>query len=264
MIQFNSAGIGIPSGLRVFFSLVIAFLIVVNLNACKRNSVNAPPPERDVTWTSVDGVVMHGRLHDPLSPSPPGLILVHDAGGEASDWDSFARALQHEGFLCLAFDLRGHGESTTRNGADIQFRSFTSEDWSMAQDDLIAAKRKLLDAGADPENVFIAGAGIGGSLAVRHSVDDTDIQGVIVLSPQLTTRGVSIESAVDGNRRVPILFLATEGDTYSVASAEKLKASSDAYCESRIYRGSTQGTNLVDSTSSVTTDIIAWLDPILE
>lgn len=260
MIEQHTAGTGTRFGPRVSFVLM-ACLLAALIAGCKQEP---PPEDKAVTWESVDGVTLHARLYGSSELPLPGLILVHDIGGDRGDWEPFARRMMQRGFRSIALDLRGHGQSVTRGDDTVRFGSFTTEDWAMAQDDLIAAKRELLKSGADPDNLFMVGAGLGGSLALRHAVNDPEIQGLIVLSPQRSTRGISIEDVVAANRRLPILFIATEGDTSSASSAEALKASTEAYCDTRIYRGSMQGTDIFASNQNVTREIIAWLAPIVK
>ena len=260
MNLFHIAGIELRFGPRVFFVLSLCFA-AATIAGCKGEPDST---ERAISWTSIDGVAMHGRIYSGPAESPSGLLLVHDIGGQHTDWETFARQMELNGFRSLAFDMRGHAQSTQIGDVQLQFGAFTAPDWAMAQDDLLAAKSKLIESGADPDNLFIVGSGLGGSLAARHAVNDPDIQGVVILSPLRKTQGISIEKAIAENRRLPLLLIAAEGDTYSASSAEALKESSDAYCETRIYRGSMQGVDIIANNGSVSADIVEWISPILK
>lgn len=236
-------------------------LSMVFLAGCKPQSTTS---SQSLEWRTLDGTLQQGTLYIPENPSPPALLLVHGVGGSRSEWDSFALRAQDRGFLCLAFDLRGHGESVERNGRQIAFREFSSGDWISAIADLERGKQQLIEAGADPENIFIIGSSIGANISIRYGSQDAQIQGVVALSPGMTYRGVGIEDTITENRRMPLLLLAAEGDTFSSASVKTLTEKSPAYIEQRTYLGSSHGTNLMANNEQVVPDILQWIQPILK
>ena len=98
--------------------LAIAVLLT-GLSACGDSPApTASANKRDLTFASADGVALHATLYAPEKPAknPPGLVLVHMVGSNRSAWESFATRAQRAGYLCLAFDARGHGESTGQGG----------------------------------------------------------------------------------------------------------------------------------------------------
>lgn len=259
MKHILTAGIGSLAGSR-FFRICCLALLLGTAN-CKKD---AQKRFSELTWKTQDGFVQQGTLYIPKQQDPPALILVHAFGGKRSDWDLFAVRAAERGFVVLAYDIRGHGDSATQNGKPSRYNRFDSEDWSRAVADIALAKRQLLDQGAAPENLFIIGASIGANMAIEYADDDPEIQAVILLSPGVKYRNLDIEDTVKENRRLPMLLMAAEGDRYSADSIEKMKVWSPAYTESRMYTGTSHGTNLLQRSERIFEDIFGWLKPIIQ
>lgn len=220
--------------------------------------------ERDrVAFSTTDGFALRATMHRVSDVSPPGLILVHSLGADRARWVRFADSAARSGYMSIAYDIRGHGESRQRKGEPVSFRSFSASDWKAAVADIAAAKKVLLEAGASPENIAIVGASIGANLALLYAVGDPQIQAVVLLSPGEEYRGLASEPPMKIFRERPVLVMAAEGDTYSAASSAKLKELSPGFSELRIYPGSAHGTDLLDAQADATGQILLWLEAIL-
>jgi len=195
--------------------------------------------------------------------APPSLILIHSLGADRARWLRFADSAARNGYMSLAYDVRGHGDSGLRNGKSTNFRSFRDKDWKAAVADIAAAKRVLLESGADPENIAIVGASIGANLALAYAKDDPQIQAVVLLSAGENYHGLESVPHMKYFRKRPVLIMAAEGDTYSAASSAKLKEMSPGFTELRVYPGSAHGTDLLDAQANATGQILLWLDAIL-
>src|SRR5262249_22254161 len=76
--------------------------------------------EEKVKFDTVDGVELRGVFYSSMVPSRSGkkapcVLLLHKIGGSCTEdgWDQLAHDLQKAGFCVLAFDFRGHGNSTS-------------------------------------------------------------------------------------------------------------------------------------------------------
>lgn len=107
-----------------------------------------------------DGYVLRGSLYAPrklLGPSPA-VLLIHGWTGSRSDLAGLPEGLVAAGFVVLAFDLRGHGESPgdrerlplTAYGADV-----------VAAYDFLAGREEVR-----AEAVSVCGESLGGHLAL--------------------------------------------------------------------------------------------------
>jgi pimeloyl-ACP methyl ester carboxylesterase len=75
-----------------------------------------PAAEEKVKFETADFVELKGTFYpSEKAKKAPSVILIHKIGGNSQEegWDSLAQELQKKGFAVLAFDFRGHGNSTT-------------------------------------------------------------------------------------------------------------------------------------------------------
>lgn len=218
---------------------------------------------RDVRYQTRDGYTIAASVYPAAGQKPSGLILVHMLGATRDSWAPFAAKARSMGYSVIAMDLRGHGDSTEQSGRHTSHKSFTKPDWTAAADDLAGAKACLLEAGADPDNLVIIGAGIGGNLALRYAATDADIQAAVLVSPGLDYRGVTAEDAIEryGNR--PLLMMTALGDAYAASSCRALEKAAKGHCEIREYDGSAHGTDLLDAFPVCADQILDWVRTIL-
>ena len=74
-----------------------------------------PLPSTDYLGLGIeasDGVTLFGAYYSPEGSEPrPGVLLIHQLGGQKEDWAAFADLLRENGYAVLSLDLRVHGES---------------------------------------------------------------------------------------------------------------------------------------------------------
>jgi alpha-beta hydrolase superfamily lysophospholipase len=216
-----------------------------------------------LTIDTADGLRLAASWYPSNRPNPPGLVLVHMLGSNRQSWEPFAVRAQQAGYACIAMDLRGHGDSAQQASGRMTYRGFKREDWLAALQDIDAAKRVLLERGADLDNLAIAGASIGANLALHYALAHPDIQSVVMLSPGLDYHGVTTESEIALAAKIPVLLMTAKGDAYSATTCGALKQSAGGLCELREYDGSAHGTDLFATSSQSMDQILLWLKPIL-
>src|SRR6185437_3963940 len=150
--------------------------------------ISHPPPptsvsSRSVTFRTDDGVTLSGTWYEPSTRTGPAVILVHMLHRTHSDWDALATRLAAEGIGALAFDLRGHGESTGAIPADGQFAAFQQD---------LAAARRYVSTRSDVllRRLGIAGASLGAALAVLDAAQSTAVTSIALLAVSPEFRGV--------------------------------------------------------------------------
>lgn len=204
-----------------------------------------------------DGVALVGHYYAPLDDRPPGLVLVHRAGGNRQVWDLFAVRSQQSGYLTVSIDLRGHGESV----ADIKAHAqFSVDDWQTAGLDIDAAFRKLLELGANPDDLFVLGEGFGANLALAYTVEHRDVQGVVLLSPGAEYHGLEAAMLMKQMTTRPTLLLWCERDVYAASCASNLQAVAPGLLEVREYPGSAHGADIFTTSPSSVGQVLVWLD----
>ncbi|MCP4643206.1 MAG: alpha/beta fold hydrolase [bacterium] len=240
---------------------ILAGVLTVSVLACDRTS---PPPSRQrVSVTTADGVGLSVQLCLPNTDHPPGIVLVHGVAQDARCWEPLLVRLVEGGYGCAVFDLRGHGESTVRQGEPVSHAEFESSDWAQATRDIAAARKALLEAGADPRNVCIVGAGMGANLALRFGAQDDSVEAVVLVSPGVNYEGVRTEQAAVAFGKRPMLLLAAEGDAYAAASCRRLKASARGFAEILEYSGGAHGTDLFTTRPLSVAQVVSWLDEVM-
>ena len=157
---------------------------------------------RNVTFRTDDGVTLAGTWYEPSARAGPAVILVHMLHRSRRDWDALATGLASEGVGVLAFDLRGHGESTGTIPPDGQFAPF--------QQDLAAARRFVASrADVIPHRVGVAGASLGAAIAALDAAQNPGVQSLALLSASTEYRGLRIDGALKKYRGVRCWCTAT-------------------------------------------------------
>jgi dienelactone hydrolase len=244
----------------VIGSLVLFLLPLLLLPACGQR---ARLEERNQVLKTSDGVLLPAKIYYPVQPHPPGLILVHRKGGIAAHWEPLAVRAQQSGYIVAAFDMRGHGGSRDSAGQPMNFKRFTPEDRGHVQLDIQAALEALVNAGADPENLFIAGEALGASLALDFAVRNPAIQGTILVSPGLDYEGIAAEPLLEQLARRPTLLVWSESDAYAASSGSALKAIAPGHIEAHTYPGTAHGADIFATSPQSAGQVVVWLNQML-
>src|SRR4030095_6614395 len=85
------------------------------------------PAGSDAVFKAFDLVELHASFEMPAGvPAPiPAVLLLHGYGEDRLAWKEFSKELLNRGWAVMALDLRGHGESRSKNGRPIQ----AAPDW---------------------------------------------------------------------------------------------------------------------------------------
>ena len=250
-----------PRELFHFAPLWALTLGLLFATSCTRTAT--PPRERALTIPSTNGVALSATAFLPSTTRPPGIVLLHSLGTDRAEWSAFARRAQEEGYLSLAIDLGGHGESQIVNGEQRPFRSFTADEWPRLADDVNAAHGELVRLGADPGRIAIMGADIGANLAALHAASNPIVRATVLISPGRDYRGIVVGPELMRSDKRPMLLLVSEGDTYSASICSALHKAAPGYSELRSYAGTAHGADLLDAHPDAVEQILAWLDTII-
>src|SRR5438128_3083248 len=114
------------------------------------------PTRDDIIDIAVDDHHIAGTLVTPAT-AVPGVLFVHGWGGSTEQYLARAREVAGLGFVCLTFDLRGHG------GTIAQYETISREH---SLRDVLAAYDVLVEQrGVDSSSIAVVGSSYGGYLA---------------------------------------------------------------------------------------------------
>jgi pimeloyl-ACP methyl ester carboxylesterase len=194
----------------------------------------------------------------------PALILLHMFNGDRTDWitltPDLVPALVANGYLVLAIDMRGHGESTLRNGRLRRLSALNLVEINNMPLDVEAALRWLRSRSTvDPERIAVIGADIGANVAFISSGLYGDIKTTVTLSPFLRSgQELLSPDAIPDFEPRSVLFLASFGDGYAFTSAEAMAAQTRDPVRVEAYQGSAHGIFLLVDRSARDA-VFGWL-----
>ena len=126
------------------------------------------PSAVDMSLTTPDGFVLKGTLAlPPAKGKVPVVILAHQFHADRSGWAPLAEKLHARGIGTLALDLRGHGASTQKAGAEVKVSDdFAASAKAVGFDQIpadlaLAAGWVRKQPGVDGRRLGLAGASVG-------------------------------------------------------------------------------------------------------
>lgn len=218
-----------------------ALILAAGLAAPISSSPPLPPggETSDVEIRTSDNVKLHAsflapptKKSDSGSPSP-GVLLVHDAGGDRHQLDDLALRLQKSGFAVLSVDLRGHGDSQDASGGWSRLgEEERNREWALATRDVEAASEWLLSQSeVHSTNLSLVGLGSGCALAVRHAKRDENVRCVVLIAPRSKDFGFDVAADLIKIEGLPTLVLAAKDDDATKAMVAEANGGAHPYVE---------------------------------
>jgi len=225
--------------------LFVLSAFAVNLASCTALSEKPAPiavgdqaaktPET-IKLKTRDGWILIGDLYVPSSQSKGAVVLLHQRGGSAEDWQLLAKALQQAGFTALAIDQRGAGRSTSGPGA-----SGDAAPW-LTDEDIAAAIASL----PKQQPLGLIGASYGANNALLYaSAHPNQIKGVVLFSPGANYNGLDAIAAARLYRGALAIYHAQDDEVAGNGPEQINKLSPAANHRLRILKGSDHGTALL-------------------
>ena len=163
-------------------------------------------------------------------------------------------------YSSVAVDLRGHGDSISKNGREISWRTFSRKEFQKMPMDIETVYQYLVKKEkVDPNSIFIMGASIGANAALLFAAREPELGGILLLSPGLDYRGLeSIPSAQEYGDR-PVFYSASAEDLSSAEAARHLaRISKQATLIDLAMAG--HGTQMIENSDFLMNSILSWLD----
>ena len=179
-------------------------------NTAARAAATALPGPQISTF---DLVKLQTTLDLPSGvPAPiPAVLLLHGFGEDRSVWNDFKKTLLNRGLAVMTIDLRGHGDSKTKNGQSIS----AAADWKTSPHefplDLDAAITWLkTQTRINSTKIAVIGTDVGANLALIASGKYQQVRTVVALNPNLTEGQELAGSAQDYKPRSALIVTSSE------------------------------------------------------
>jgi pimeloyl-ACP methyl ester carboxylesterase len=206
-------------------------------------------------FNTYDLVRLHASFEIPSGvPAPiPAVLLLHGFGEDRFVWDGLKKVLLTRGWAVMSLDLRGHGESKSKNGIPIQASAaWRTNSHEFPQDvdpalDWLKAQTRL-----DNRKIVVIGYDVGANLALIASGRFPEVRTVVAINPNLSESLALAGSAQDFVPRSALILTSNEAEGAKVKTMVKDPSKVQT---ANINGGSTAWAN--DKT--VTDAILQWL-----
>jgi len=187
----------------------------------------AEPANPGVAFKSFDLVDLRASFDMPSGiPAPvPAVLLLHGYGEDRSVWRDFGQELLKRGWAVMALDLRGHGESKSRNQRPIQ----ASPEWRKDPHEFPVDLDPALDwLKAQPRintrKIVIIGSDVGANLALIASGGFSEVRTVVAIKPNLEESLALAGSAQDFQPRSALIVVSGQAEGDRIRTMVKLPA----------------------------------------
>jgi len=240
----------------VRFKILITFLCGVFFSS----TVFASSIEK-IEFETSDQVRLFGNYMKVSEPKAV-LILLPMLSKTKGSWKKMQEDLAKRQFSSLAVDLRGHGESRLMKGREIHWKAFSDKDFQKMTRDVQAVFNYLLQEENIPaEKIFIMGASIGANAALKFAATESQVGGVLLLSPGLNYRGIKIEEAARRYGKRPIFLSASREDMSSFGAAGHLSQFMPNHVFFKLENVG-HGTDMLKNDAFLSFQILEWLNDV--
>lgn len=230
---------------------LMGLTIALALAACALGGAAVEFEKEPVELKTSDGVSVSGYFVKGGGGKAPAVVLLHMLGGAKEDWDGILRDCLLPGttFSYLAIDLRGHGESTRKDGESISAASFGEGDFRDMTRDVKAAVDYLRRRDdVDGDSIAVVGASIGANVAINYAAEDERIKAAAMLSGALDYRGVTTADAIARYGVRPLFLAAAKEDLPAGRQIKRMAAKAGGRKVVSILQGNLHGTRMFGAT----------------
>lgn len=218
-----------------------------------------------LTFVTSDGLSLHAWLSPARTDTTPGLALLMPMLSKTHDsYQPFIGQLNDIGYTTIAFDMRGHGQSTRCGKQILSYADMDKTQFGRLPDDIeeffLDFKKNHPDA-CNYDDVVLIGASIGANTAGLLMSREWTTRAVL-LSPGRNYRGLKPETVMAGNGgklTKPVYLAVAEADTYSAESSQWLSDNYSGPIVFKKYPGKFHGTDILHNIENAGRDLLAWL-----
>ncbi len=218
-----------------------------------------------VSFDTSDGFFLKGEYY-PGKAGGPVVLLLHQLGSTHSDFTALAKLLQSKGMNALAYDARGHGESTMKGGKKVTYKDFDRRDFLNMTEDIAASLRFLKEKkGVDNTPVGIVGASIQSTTGLIFAASHPEVRALVLLSPGLGYHDIDTLKPMKEYGKRPVFIVAGEDDLYSFESANELNKAAVGEKKLEVYiNNAGHGAQMFPKAPELPLHIADWLSTHLK
>lgn len=244
-------------GLIVFVSISVLVWLFINRDTRSRDRGSM----ETIQFQTQDGVTIVGDVYRPASSPKGGVLLLHMMPADRTSWQDFGARLAEAGYLGLAIDLRGHGESTQQGTTSLNYQTFSDPEHQQSQLDVQAGVKWLTDQGIELHRLGVVGASIGANLALVELTSSPEIRWAVLLSPGLEYKGIATAPLTLKLRPTQrVLLVASDDDPYSFQTILELANLSPAQTTVRKLSGVGHGTTMWENLLTEIEATLSWIE----
>ncbi len=185
-------------------------------------------PEK-VFFKTQDGQILKALYVKPKHG--PVVIMLHGLASGKEEWMPLVEACEKKGWGVLAYDARGHGESSTsrdQSGSPDGYKYFgrpgPGSIWEKMIDDVGSAIRFLrVDQRLKNSPIVLCGASVGANVSLNYASLTKNTKGLILLSPGLSYIEIKSSVPIMRIKNCPTLIVTSTADSYAFESSKELK-----------------------------------------
>jgi pimeloyl-ACP methyl ester carboxylesterase len=173
------------------------------------------PDQGGPSFQTFDLTELHASFDMPIGvPAPiPAVLLLHGYGEDRTVWRNFTQQLLTRGWAVMALDLRGHGQSKTRNKLPFQATPEWRTDPHAFPIDLDPALDWLkARPRIDTQKIVVIGVDVGANLALIASGRFPEVRTVVAIKPNLMESLAMAGSAQDFQPRSALIVVSDQAE----------------------------------------------------
>ena len=220
-----------------------------------------------------DSLRLYADLHvPPFLENRPLVIALHMNRSNSRSYDDFILFVDDnlcggnpaKVFYCpyiVAFDLRGHGRSTTKGQNTTTYKDRDENEYKKIPSDIAYAVNKMLSdtsLNIDTNRIYIIGASVGANAAMMLTEHLPIVSKVVMLSPGEKDIGLKPARALkqfDGE----VLIFAGKEDNYSYHSSRNFTEIDTTRIKLEVLETGNHGTNIINNDSTAMKRMVNWL-----
>jgi pimeloyl-ACP methyl ester carboxylesterase len=211
--------------------VLVICVVVAHVSSGAARPTHACIKKGELRFRAADGTRLAGHR---FGRGTTAVVLAHQSNGNVCQWAPYARRLASLGYLAIAFDFRGYGDS--------QYRRYAAS--RRLAGDVSAAVKVARTLGA--KKVVLVGASLGGfAVVVAGANTRPPVDGVISLSGPANYGEIDTVAAAK-RLQVPVLYIAGDDDDGFTEDARTLfQATAETDKALELIPGTEHGVQLV-------------------